>query len=68
MVKQGTGQPRRTEFWEGAGELEEAGKVFLFHFARNVLLKFHCIQNISQKRFDLAELADSDQKYLLCLF
>lgn len=68
MVEQGTGQPRRTVFWEGAGELQEAGVGFLFHFARNVLLKFQCIQNISQKRFDLAELADSDQKYLLCLF
>lgn len=67
MVEQGTGQPRRTVFWQGAGELEEAGEVFYF-IARNILLKFHCIQNISQKHFDLAELADSDQKYLLCLF
>lgn len=48
--------------WEGTGEKEKAGEVFDFIFVGHISFEFLCNQNISQKNFDLAELADSDQK------
>lgn len=59
-AEQGTGWPRRTVVREGAGEPEETGEVFDFSLLDHVLLEFHCNQNVSQKHFELAELADSD--------
>lgn len=68
MAERGTGQPRRRRSEKMQVGWRQRGEVFDFILLDHILLEFHRNQNTSQKHVDLAELADSDQKYLLCLF